>query len=32
MFGLDTKSIIAGLLIGWLIVPRIQSAIVSRGK
>jgi hypothetical protein len=29
MFGLDNKSLAIGLVVGWLVVPRIQMAIMS---
>lgn len=30
MFGLDTKSVVIGLALGWLIVPRVQSFVMSK--
>jgi hypothetical protein len=32
MLGLDTKSLIVGVLIGAVVVPRITAAIANRGK
>lgn len=30
MFGLDTKSIVIGVVIGAIVVPRVMSAVAAR--
>lgn len=30
MFGLDTKSVIVGLVLGAIVVPRVSAAIANR--
>lgn len=31
-FGLDTKSLVVGALLGALVIPRVVSAVTSKGK
>lgn len=30
MFGMDTKSLIIGIALGWLILPRVQMFVMSK--
>jgi len=30
MMGLDMKSLLIGLVIGWLVIPRVQGMIMSK--
>lgn len=30
MFGLDTKALLIGIAVGWLILPRLQSMVMSK--
>jgi hypothetical protein len=30
MFGLDTKALIIGIALGWLVLPRVQSFVMSK--
>lgn len=32
MFGLDTKSLLIGMAIGYLVLPRVQAAVMSAGS
>lgn len=30
MFGLDTKSLLIGLALGWLVIPRVQAVVMTK--
>ena len=32
MLGLDTKSLVVGIIVGAIVIPRVTAAVASRGK